>query len=140
MPPGSWEQGFKTICNFHDQQNRVEVKKSLSFEAPNKYFMSGKLNHAYIFSPEVLIASSEAFFPLFKRYHEKWLFSLSLCNTETNTFNTVMHLIYIYIYIYPNYEKKFIFTNIYHKLVDLIFLAYLTFPTFRRWVTWKFWD
>ena len=38
-PPGSWEQSFK--------KDTVEVKKSLIFEAPNKYCISGKLNHTY---------------------------------------------------------------------------------------------
>ena len=36
---GSW--GFKT-CNFYDWQETVKTQKSLIFEAPNKYCMSGK--------------------------------------------------------------------------------------------------
>ena len=77
-------------------------------------------------------------FFLFSNVTMKSDFFLFPCATLKQIPSTQLCTLYIYIYIYPNYEKKFIFTNIYHKLVDLIFLAYLTFPTFRRWVTWKF--
>ena len=33
----------KTLCKFYDQQDTIKVQKSLIFQVPNNYLMSGKV-------------------------------------------------------------------------------------------------